>query len=95
MLPAWNRLRIDDRGCVWARRFQLPSDSIELWDVLDPSGRHLARVELPPRLMLNDVTDNVVVTRTTNDLGVDQIVGLSLSEPATQRTCRVPGTSAS
>ena len=70
--PALGDVLVDAAGRVWAARFEpmIGSRDQRLWYVLDPDGRPLARVSMPPRSRITDVADDraLVVTRDSMDV---------------------------
>jgi len=75
-LPALGPIRIDDIGRVWVQAFRLGTATWQqehAWHVLDPTGRPLARLVLPPETRLAAVHDDHVVLVSRDALEVQQI----------------------
>jgi hypothetical protein len=73
-LPVYDRVVTDDRGCVWARVFRTPGDSLVSWDVIDPTTTSVATFRLHPKELITDVNEGLVIGIATDSLGVQRIV---------------------
>lgn len=56
-------LLVDRDGLLWLRAYASPSAAAATWRVLDPSGREIARVELPRRLEVFEIGRDFLLGR--------------------------------
>jgi hypothetical protein len=59
--PAFGDLEVDSRGFLWVAPDWTPEPSSLLWDVWDPDGHLVARVELPAGLRVHRIGDDFVL----------------------------------
>lgn len=77
--PALSRLLVDGDGRVWAERFALPGAETVVWQRWNPgTGRIDATLELPRDHHLLDALGDRVLLRTTDELGVQRAVVMTL-----------------
>jgi hypothetical protein len=69
--PAFLELKADQDDRLWLR---LPSTPAVTWRVLDPSGRHLADVELPARTEILEIGRTHLIALERDDLDVQRIL---------------------
>lgn len=72
-LPAFGQLFADQLGRLWIEDFDLDPETPDLWRVLDPEGRLLARITLPPRLSPLDAGDDYLLAYTRDALDVEHV----------------------
>jgi len=53
--PAISALKIDAEDNVWAKRFVLPWDETEVWDVLSSSGNWLTSIKIPQGFTVTEI----------------------------------------
>lgn len=53
--PAVSKLKIDAEGNIWAKRFELPWDETEVWDVLSSNGNWLTSIQIPQSLTITEI----------------------------------------
>lgn len=78
MTPALATIKIDRLGYIWAQRYKLPWEDKLQWDVLEPSGRWLGTLELPPGLRITDIGEDYLLGYRYKE-GVQHIVKYSLN----------------
>jgi hypothetical protein len=54
-IPAISALKIDAEDNVWAKRFVLPWDETEVWDVLSSSGNWLTSIKIPQGFTVTEI----------------------------------------
>jgi hypothetical protein len=59
--PAFGDLQVDSRGLLWVAPTWSPEHESLLWDVWEPDGRLVARVELPAGLRVHRITENFIL----------------------------------
>lgn len=80
-IPAITELKTDAEGNIWARRFMLPWDETEVWDVLSPQGAWLTTVEIPQNFTITQIGSDYLLG-TTRRNGFTEIVKFSLVKGA-------------
>jgi hypothetical protein len=98
-LPALGFAMLDEDGRIWVARYQPPDDGgvarsgpesdwrqEDVWHLLDPDGKPVARVRLPPQTRLLAVRRDRVVVVTRDDLDAQTIRVLALNQTPTQTT---------
>lgn len=77
--PALSRILVDGDGRVWAERFALPGATTHIWQRWNPGERRIdATLELSPNHHLLDALDDRVLLRTTDALGVQSAVVMTV-----------------
>ncbi len=74
-------LRVTPRGRIWVMQRRPPSDSALAVEVYGLDGRHLARVELPPRFELHEIGEDYVLGRYRDELDVNYVRLYALEKP--------------
>ncbi len=59
-------------GSLWLSRYDVDGED-RAWDVLDASGRLVAYLPLPHDLRILDISDNEILARRQDDLGVERV----------------------
>lgn len=92
-LPALTSVMKGPEGTLWVQRMGDVGDVHPLalntpdpptgygggvWDVLDPGGRHLGEVVLPPGIRVMDIAAGAVYGITSDSLGVERVVRVDL-----------------
>jgi len=73
--PVFADLRVDPAGNLWLLAYRLPGDPVvQDWWVVDPEGRTLGRVRMPPRVSLRVAGLDDILGTTADDDGVIRIV---------------------
>jgi len=73
--PAFVDLRVDPEGNLWLLAYRLPGDPVvQDWWVVDPEGRTLGRVRMPPRVSLRVAGVDHILGTMADDEGVIRIV---------------------
>lgn len=80
-LPPVSDLRVGLDGGVWVARERVPGRPIQ-WEVLNPLGEPVFRVELPAGAFLWSSSSDLIWTEEKDDLGVPFIVRYRLFVPA-------------
>ena len=76
--PGYDRLVAADTGEIWARRSMLPRGATAHWDVFQPDGRYLGRVDVPAALRLHGVSDGQLLGVHEDELGVQRVQAWNL-----------------
>jgi len=71
--PAFQALRFDRAGRLWARRPAHTGDTLAAWDLFEPGGRYLGAVELPTALTVQVVTLDAVYGILRDQLDVQYV----------------------
>ena len=73
--PAFADVRVDPAGNLWLLGFRLPGDPVvQDWWVVDPDGRTVGRVRMPPRVSLRVPGHDHILGTMADDEGVIRIV---------------------
>jgi len=67
-------LRVDAADRIWVRRIHLPADSVARWDVFDRDGSPVARIDVPLRLRVREITEDALLTTDRDALDVSRAV---------------------
>jgi hypothetical protein len=71
--PAFQAVRVDRVGWIWAELFRTTSDTTQRWMVFDSSGVARGVVDLPPALEVQDIGSDYVLGRWRDDLRVEYV----------------------
>jgi len=69
-MPVYDALLADPTGHLWVRPYVPDWETSTDWDVVDPNGRWLGTVRLPPGLDVLEIGEDKVLGTTTDELGV-------------------------
>lgn len=72
-LPAFQSLRVDALGWLWAEIFRVSPDEDHTWLLFDPEGRARGVIELPTDLEVHEIGEDYVVGVWQDDLGVEYV----------------------
>ena len=84
-VPAIERLMADDAGNLWARRYRLPWESAQAWDVLAPGGEWLGTVVTPSGLGVMQIGSDFVLGTHEDRDGIERVRLHRLHKPVEQR----------
>lgn len=87
---AYDALEISGCGDLWLRRYSPGRPDEERWDVMERSGRPLARVSLPPGFELTDAACGSVLGIWRDELGVEHVRRYPLGGPLASAAGGVP-----
>jgi hypothetical protein len=73
VLPAFESLRVDRLGWLWAELFRPADGDASQWLVFDPEGRAQGVVELPGELAVHEIGEDYVLGRWIDELGVEYV----------------------
>lgn len=91
-LPALSSALLDEDGRIWVARFRTPEDmplvqeaskvwhQEDMWHVLGPEGKPIARVRLPPDTRLVAVRSDRVIVVTRDDSDVESVRVLAINK---------------
>jgi hypothetical protein len=82
VVPAVDALLVDGDGNVWARRYRLPWETAQRWDVLSPEGTWVAAIETPDRLTVAQIGRDFVLGTHRDSLGVERVQLFGLTRGA-------------
>lgn len=71
--PSFSRVLLSDDGALWIEHFHRPGTERREWVVFSTAGEWLHTVDLPARMVLQDAGADWILTRTTDELGVERI----------------------
>lgn len=73
-VPAYTDFLIDDEDNLWVARHVTDPELPRPWFVLDPDGRLIASIEVPPRFTLLEVAGGALMGRQRDELDVETLV---------------------
>lgn len=73
VFPPYSDLRVDSDGNLWVRTYPIPGDEMVRWRIFDPQGTEVARLDVPEQLSILHATEEHVLGRWTDDLGVEYV----------------------
>jgi len=85
-MPAMARLHSDARGYLWVEHYRRPGDETPVYDVLDPDGRLVGEVTLPPGLGILEIGDDYILALYRDELEVEYLKLLRLQRPLVDPT---------
>lgn len=83
-LPSYSHMILDDTGHLWVEEFrwfgveQSPVDRPTQWSVFDSTGIWLGNVEVPPGLIVREVSENYVLGIVVDDMDVKKVNAYTL-----------------
>lgn len=80
-MPAFAGLHADKRGYLWVERYRLPGDEVPVFDILDPEGRLVGQVTLPPLDEILEIGDDHVLGLFRDELDVEYVRLFRLQRP--------------
>ena len=81
--PSFSRVLLSDDGNLWVEHFHRPGAERREWVLFAPTGEWLRTVELPAQVVVQDAGADWVLTRTTDELGVERIELYALRDGST------------
>lgn len=79
-LPVYDRVYGASERCVWARRYQIPGDSIERYDVVSIEVGLVAEVTLPAGWRLRDIRGPEIAVLTLDEFDVPRVLVTSFDD---------------
>jgi hypothetical protein len=73
VVPAAEKLLVDAEANVWLRRYRLPWETAQRWDVLADDGEWLTTVTTPDRLTVSQIGRDFVLGTHRDSLGVERV----------------------
>ncbi|NOT09641.1 MAG: hypothetical protein HOP28_15725 [Gemmatimonadales bacterium] len=73
VVPAYQRLYVDETRHLWVERYRLPGEGGRVWDVIGPDGRWLGPVKLPGGFWLHRAGAEFLVGTQTDSLDVERV----------------------
>ena len=80
-IPTISELKTDAEGNIWAKRFVLPWDDIEAWDILSSNGEWLTTVKVPQSFTITEIGSDYLLGYTRRG-GFIKIVKFPLTKNA-------------
>jgi hypothetical protein len=80
--PAYQHLLADELGNLWASEYARPPNIPAVWTVLDPKGRWLGTVAMPPRFRPYQIGASWILGVVRDDLDVEHLRLYELFGPA-------------
>ena len=80
-IPAISDLKTDSEGNIWAKRFVLPWDETEVWDILSSCGEWLTTVDVPKSYTITEIGSDYLLGYTERN-GFTEIVKIKLIKNA-------------
>ena len=80
--PAFGALLPDEPGNLWVADWVASPGLPRRWTVLDPAGRWLGAVEVPPRFFPFSIGSDWILGVERDDLDVEYVVLYPLEKPA-------------
>jgi hypothetical protein len=78
LMPAFAGLHVDVHGFLWVEEYRRPGDETPRFDILDPTGRWVGRVSLPPGFEILEIGDDHLLCLFRDELEVEYVKLLSL-----------------
>src|SRR5690606_5107488 len=72
-LPAFQSLRVDASGWLWAQYYQADADDPKQWVIIDADGRMRGLVQTPARLNILHIGEHEVVGLYRDELDVEYV----------------------
>jgi streptogramin lyase len=72
--PAYQSLRVDDDGYVWAEHFHSDLADAPTWTVFDPDRGALGTIRTPAGVTILHIGRDALLGRTRGELEVEQVV---------------------
>lgn len=82
-LPTYDRLMVDDEGCLWVRANMAPGAATPIWSVFSPDSRWLGEVILPQNLEPTHIGSDFVVGLARGEDDVELVVVFALDRKRT------------
>ncbi len=73
LLPAYDRLIVDDAGRTWAQRYQIDQLGSRVWEVFDADRSALGKVNTPAGFLVHGITFDRIYGVAFDDLGVETV----------------------
>ncbi len=80
--PAYGAIYADRTGCLWVEETRVPGgDAARHTTIFDPAGRMIGSLVLPDSLRVEQIGEDYVLGRWTDDLGVEYVRLYPLARP--------------
>jgi hypothetical protein len=76
--PAISEIKVDHTNHIWVQRYRLPWEEANEWDVLNPDGQWLGKLDLPTGLRITDIGKDYLLGRIYED-GVEKVIMYGLN----------------
>ena len=73
LVPAAEALLVDAEGDLWVRRYRLPWETAQRWDILAPGGKWVGSIETPDRVSVSQVGRDFILGTHRDSLDVERV----------------------
>ena len=80
--PAYGSIFADKLGYLWVEETQLSNDQPHLFSVFNPEGRLSGSLVLPTGFLIQEIGEDYILGRSTDDLGIQYLRMYSLTRPS-------------
>jgi len=80
--PAYGSIYTDRLGYLWVEETRVSDDQPRLFSVFDPEGRLSGSLSLPIGLLIQEIGEDYILGRNTDDLGIQYLHVHSLIRPS-------------
>jgi hypothetical protein len=83
-VPEAEALMVDEERNLWIRRYRLPWETVQHWDIFAPDGAWITALDTPDRLAISQIGRDFLLGTHRDSLGVErvQLYGLTRRMPA-------------
>jgi len=79
--PALGAIYADVLGFLWVEEYRLPGENTRATTIFDPEGRMVGSVVLPNRFRVEEIGEDYLLGRSSDELGVEYLTLYDLARP--------------
>ena len=80
-MPAYRSILVDRVGNLWVEEYRRPGDTLPRWTVFNGEGELLGTLSLPDRFVVNDVGNDCVLGRWSDEMDIEHVRLYGLIKP--------------
>ena len=80
-MPAFDFFVVDRVGNLWVEEYRRPGETVPRWTVFNREGELLGTLSLPDRFVLDDVGNDYVLGRWSDEMDIEHVQLYGLIKP--------------
>jgi len=80
-MPAYRGIILDQVGNLWVEEYRRPGNTLRQWTLFSTEGVMLGTMTVPDRFVIQDVGDDYVLGKWTDELEIEHVQMYELIKP--------------